>query len=355
MGLISSFSILGLGNSLIKYLPASDKKTEKINTSFAIVGLASIMISLFFIVFLNFFSPKLLFVRENIFFAISFVILVVFYSFNTLIESIFISYRSTIYILIKNAVASAVKLVFPLIFVAIGSYGIFISFGLATSLAFVIGAAFLILNFSHTFMPAVDKKSLQKMIRFSLGNYAGNFIGNLPAMALPLLITNSIGANFAAYFYMDMMIANLLFIIPSATTQSLFAEGSLDGAALKSQFKKTFAITFYLLTPAILATLFLGKYFLFFFGKDYSGEGILLLQMLTVSAIFLSINYAANVIFCIKHRIKMLILVNLFGASLILALSALLMRHDLIGIGIAWLLGQAAISAISLPLIKKLL
>ena len=193
------------------------------------------------------------------------------------------------------------------------------------------------------------------MIRFSLGNYAGNFIGNLPAMALPLLITNSIGANFAAYFYMDMMIANLLFIIPSATTQSLFAEGSLDGAALKSQFKKTFAITFYLLTPAILATLFLGKYFLFFFGKDYSGEGILLLQMLTVSAIFLSINYAANVIFCIKHRIKMLILVNLFGASLILALSALLMRHDLIGIGIAWLLGQAAISAISLPLIKKLL
>ena len=30
--LISSFSILGLGNSLIKYLPISDKKNEKINT-----------------------------------------------------------------------------------------------------------------------------------------------------------------------------------------------------------------------------------------------------------------------------------------------------------------------------------
>ena len=31
MTLISSFSLLGLGNSLIKYLPTSDKKNKKIN------------------------------------------------------------------------------------------------------------------------------------------------------------------------------------------------------------------------------------------------------------------------------------------------------------------------------------
>ena len=39
MTLISSFSLLGLGNSLIKYLPTSDKKNKKINTSFTLVGL----------------------------------------------------------------------------------------------------------------------------------------------------------------------------------------------------------------------------------------------------------------------------------------------------------------------------
>jgi O-antigen/teichoic acid export membrane protein len=44
MTLISSFSLLGLGNSLIKYLPTSDKKNEKINTSFMLVGLTSIFI-----------------------------------------------------------------------------------------------------------------------------------------------------------------------------------------------------------------------------------------------------------------------------------------------------------------------
>ena len=32
MTLISSFSLLGLGNSLIKYLSTSDKKNERINT-----------------------------------------------------------------------------------------------------------------------------------------------------------------------------------------------------------------------------------------------------------------------------------------------------------------------------------
>jgi len=41
------------------------------------------------------------------------------------------------------------------------------------------------------------------------------------------------GAKFSAYFYLDMMIANLLYIIPMATSQSLFAEDSYSEADLK--------------------------------------------------------------------------------------------------------------------------
>ena len=36
MTLISKFSILGLGNGLIGYLPTSERKNEKINTSFVL-------------------------------------------------------------------------------------------------------------------------------------------------------------------------------------------------------------------------------------------------------------------------------------------------------------------------------
>jgi len=71
MTLISSFSLLGLGNSLIKYLPMSARKNEKINTSLILVGLASIIASIIYLIFLKTFSPKLLFVRESVVFSLS--------------------------------------------------------------------------------------------------------------------------------------------------------------------------------------------------------------------------------------------------------------------------------------------
>jgi O-antigen/teichoic acid export membrane protein len=193
------------------------------------------------------------------------------------------------------------------------------------------------------------------MTKFSLGNYIAGFIGGLPAMVLPILITNLIGAKFSAYFYLDMMIANLLYIIPMATSQSLFAEGSYSESDLKIQLKKAIKIISLLLIPAILVTFLFGKYILLVFGKEYSSEGVIFLQILAISGIFLSINYIGNSIFYIKHRIKLIILVNFIGASIILSLSIILIQQNLLGIGVGWAMGQGIISIIYLFFIKKLL
>ena len=163
------------------------------------------------------------------------------------------------------------------------------------------------------------------------------------------------GAKFSAYFYLDMMIANLLYIIPMATSQSLFAEGSYIERDLKIQLKKAIKIISLLLVPAILVTFLFGNYILLAFGKEYSSEGVIFLQILAVSGIFLSINYIGNSIFYIKHRIKLIILVNFIGASIILSLSIMLIHQNLLGIGVGWVMGQGIISVIYLLFIKKLL
>ncbi len=353
--LISSFSLLGLGNSLIKYLPTSDKKNDKINTSFTLVGLTSIFISIFFLVFLKTFSPRLLFVRENIIFSLLFILFAVFFSLNIISENIFIAYRSSKFVLIKNTISSIVKLILPIFLVVLGAYGIVVSMGIAMAVAFLVSLVFLILRFNYSPKPIIDRSVVKRMIKFSLGNYIAGFIGGLPAMVLPILITNSIGAKFSAYFYLDMMIANLLYIIPMATSQSLFAEGSYSERELKVQLKKAIKIISLILIPAILVTFLFGKYILLAFGKEYSSEGVIFLQILAISGIFLSINYIGNSIFYIKHRIKLVILVNLLGASIILSLSIMLIHQNLLGIGVGWILGQGIISVIYLFFIKKLL
>jgi len=161
------------------------------------------------------------------------------------------------------------------------------------------------------------------------------------------------GAKFSAYFYLDMMIANLLYVIPLATSQSLFAEGSYYEKNLKIHLKKAIKIISLLLIPSILVTFLFGKYILLVFGKEYSSEGVIFLQILVISGIFLSINYIGNSIFYIKHRIKLIILVNLLGTSIILSLSIMLIHQNLLGVGVGWVMRQGTISVIYLLLIKK--
>ena len=353
--LISSFSLLGLGNSLIKYLPASDKKNKKINTSFTLVGLTSIFISIFFLVFLKTFSPRLLFVRESIIFSLLFILFIVFSSLDIISENVFIAYRSSKFVLIKNTISSIVKLILPIFLVTLGAYGIVVSMGIAMSVAFLVSLVFLIVHFNYSPRPIIDRIVVKRMTKFSLGNYIAGFIGGLPAMVLPILITNSIGAKFSAYFYIDMMIANLLYIIPMATSQSLFAEGSYSETELKVHLKKTIKIIFLILMPAILITFLFGKYILLAFGKEYSSEGVIFLRILAISGIFLSINYIGNSIFFIKNKIKLIILMSFIGTSIILSLSIMLIHQNLLGIGVSWLLGQGIISVIYLFFSKKLL
>ena len=128
--------------------------------------------------------------------------------------------------LLKNTISSIAKLILPIFLVALGVYGIVVSMGIAMVIAFLVTLVFLILRFNYSPKPIIDIFVVKRMTKFALGNYIAGFIVGLPAMVLPILITNSIGAKFSAYFYLDMMIANLLYIIPTATSQSLLAEGS---------------------------------------------------------------------------------------------------------------------------------
>ncbi|MCJ7666589.1 MAG: oligosaccharide flippase family protein, partial [Actinobacteria bacterium] len=279
MTLISSFSILGLDKGLIRYLPASEKKNEMINNSFTLVSLMSILISVVYLVFLKTFSPKLLFVRENIIFLLIFILFIVFSSLDIISENIFIAYRSSKYVLVKNMTFSIVKLILPFALIALGSYGIFMSVGIALGISFGVSLFFLIFKYNYSFKPAINSNFLKKMTKFSLGNYTAGFLYVLPAMVLPILITNTIGPENAAYFYMSMMIANFLYVIPIATSQALFAEGSHSESMLKSYLKKAVKIIFIILIPAILVTVFFGKYILLAFGKDYSSEGLNFLRL----------------------------------------------------------------------------
>ena len=344
MGLITSFSLLGINIGIIRYLPKAKKKNDQINTSFAITALATFVVLIFFFVGLKTFSPKLLFIRENTYYVLLFIIFTIFSTASSLIDNIFIAFRNTKFVLIKNTIFSILKLAVPIFLIAMGAYGIFVSVGMATTISFLFGAVLLIWKFNYSFKPTIHIEVVKNIFKFSLGNYVASFIGGLPLLIIPLFILNSIGARFSAYFYMDSMIAGFLYIIPTATSQSLFAESSYEENELETHLLKSIKITALILVPVIILILISSQYILLVFGKQYSTEGVVLLRLLTLSSVFVSINLIFESLLRLKKNIKMIISINLIEALATLLLIMLFISRGLTGIGLSILIGQGIAS-----------
>jgi O-antigen/teichoic acid export membrane protein len=353
--LISSFSLLGLNAGLIRYLPTSKQINAKINTSFTLVIITSVILGIVYLLGIQSFSPKLAFIKGNLLFSSLFILIMVFVSLNTIIESIFIAYRSSKYVLFKNVVLSIIKILLPFLLISFGAYGIFMSFGLSLAIACLVSFVFLITKFHYVFKPMVNNEAIKRMMKFSFGNYLSGFINLLPMNILPIIITNKIGPSTSAYFYMGMMIANLLYIIPIAASQSLFAEGSHSEDEIRISLKKAGLIIFYLMLPAIVLTIVFGKYILLAFGSQYSAEGSTFLSLVAIAGIFVSLNQVGNALLNVRHKVQYNIVLNSLIVAIIISLSYVLISSKLVGVGIAWIIGQAAISIVYLFLIKKYL
>lgn len=346
MGIITSFSVLGLNTGIIRFLPKSERKNDKINTVFTLVAIATIIVSVIFLLGIKFFSPKLIFIQESIFLSIFFIIFMAVGSIASMLDSIFTAYRSSGFVLLKNSIFSVLKIALLAGFVGVGAYGIFASW----MISLMIGAlvVFLALMFKFNYKPkAVFYDAvLKKMGGYSFGNYIAAFIGGLPALVLPLIITQHIGAEETAYYYIALMIATALYVIPQATANSLFAEGSHDENSLKKQVKKATKVISLLIIPAIILTAIIGRYVLMIFGETYASEGTALLQILALSGIFVSVNSVYNALQKVRKNILTLILAPTVTAAVIISLSILWIDRGLVWIGLAWIIGQAVTTGV---------
>jgi exosortase/archaeosortase family protein len=343
MGLITTFSMLGLNSGLIRYLPTSERKNNKINTVITLVTIVTIIASAIFLLFVPQLSPKLFFIKHNLILSVIFIVFMMFSSYNSILDSIFISYRSAGFVLFKNGLFSALKLALPFLFVGLGAYGIFGSWMIALMLAVIVNFFILIAKFSYKPNIVFYDEVIKKIGRFSFANYVAGFIWGLPAMLLPLMITTFMHPETTAYYYMAMMIASVLFIIPQATTQSLFAEGSYKEDNLKHQIWKSIRIMFLIAIPAIIVIYFAGTYILHVFGVEYSNQGTALLQLLAISTIFVAFNSLLGSYYKVKNRMKIIIVSSIVLALVTLALSYwfIVTGQGLAGIGYAWIIGQA--------------
>jgi O-antigen/teichoic acid export membrane protein len=148
-----------------------------------------------------------------------------------------------------------------------------------------------------------------------------------------------------AYYYIAFTIAGILFIIPTAFSISLYAEGSFKEETFILNMKKALKQTYLLLIPSVIFLIIFGDKLLSLFGSEYSTRGQLLLSILAISSLFLPLNTFYNTYLRIHLKMLELLFISIMNTTALLcATYFLLQTMGLIGIGVANIITSVAVS-----------
>ena len=340
MNIIALLSLMGFDSAFVRYLPTSNNKNEKINTGLIIVAGMSVLLASIFLFFIERISPSLQFIIESPERKILFVFFCVMTALNILTDSVFLSERKTNYTLIVNTIFSICRILLPYAFLSYGALGIFIAVGVSQSIGLLLSVFVMIYKFQYRPLFIVSKSVLTRIKGYIVSNYVAGIFNLLPATILPIMITNHLGPEQAAFYYIIMMIGNLMYAIPWAATRSLFAEGSHDETKLNQHTFKVIKIVATLLFPVMIVLYFFGDRILLIFGKNYSYEGFAFLKLIALSGIVVAGYSILGAYFRVRKDPRWLIVINLSYAIGIISSSYLLISFGLRGIGYAWILGH---------------
>jgi O-antigen/teichoic acid export membrane protein len=357
MSLLVLLSIPGFGAALIRFLPKAEKPQDMINSCLTISGIIAVALAVIFVAGLDIWSPALGFIKENVIFSAAFVFFVLALTLSGVIGSVFIASRRADFVLSKNAIFSLLKIPLPILLVLFfHAFGIAASWGIATAVALAVALFLFVPRVQKQYKPApgLNLGVIGSMWRYSAGSYLAHLFEAAPALVLPIMVVNLLGAAQNAYFYVAWMIAALLSAIPTAVSQSLFAEGAHFEDKLWGNVGKSLKFVFLLLVPAVIVVLLVGKWLLLLFGEGYSINGLLLLRILCISSLFMGINRIYTSTLRVEDRMRELALVfGFITVATLLGSYFIMPETGMAGIGYVWLAAQGIVSIYAISAMRS--
>jgi O-antigen/teichoic acid export membrane protein len=341
-------SDLGLGSGIIRYASSANAKAgEIVNSSVAVVWIASILLSVVFLIGVPLWSPGLLQIREDRILEIAFVLFTAVISLLNLQIAAMLARRRGSFSFWRYMISSLLSIPLLLTFAQFsnGVHVAFLSYNIPSLLIFLTTSLFILPLFFNEYrlFGHLNIDVTFQLTRYASANYIATLLWQIPLYALPLIASNVISAEAAAYFYLPWIIGISVLSIPQLISVSLFAEGSYDAASLFSLVKKASLFVVVLVAPVILVLWFWGGLILEIIGKNYANIQVLRLILVSI------IPYTLNAIYFAYLRVSML-LKRLVALSAIMSISVLGLAAFLgsligsSGLAIGWLAGQAIAS-----------
>jgi O-antigen/teichoic acid export membrane protein len=352
ISLISMIGSLGLSRALIFYLPR-DKNTGKIISSCLTIGIiSSITFSLIFMLGLKIWSPELALTLNNIDKILIFIIITTAISVSGLIGAAFTAGKRSSFQMIKETTYHFFKLCPLIFFVGFGAMGILISIGIGLTFSLMIGFILLFKVWKYSPKLTLDP-IINKMARFSAGNYIAGIFNTLPTLVLPIMILNIIGAKSAGYFYIAIMMAGLLYGISQSIASSFLVESS-DKDKFWNNVNKSIKFNMIVLVPGLLLFIIFGKFILNIFNPSYAENATMTMIILTIASVPLSLVNIFTTVRNAQNRVSSMIKMNIIVATITIALSIPLIKiMNIEGVAISYLIANTIGAIIVINRIKN--
>ncbi len=351
VSLLAMLANFGLGYGLIRFLPQSGKNASSMINSCLTLGiLASVVLAVIFLGGLGFWSPALLFIRDNSVYLAAFIIFTLVFTLSTLTEQAFVAERRASFVLAKSLIFNLLRLPLPILLAAFfHSFGIFASWGISLGVALLFSVFFLLPRAQPGYRPfiTINRRIVNDILHFSFANYLSIFFWAAPNFVLPIMMVNLLGGEPNAYFYIAWATGSILTMIPTAVSTSLFVEGSYEEKKLGLNIQRSLKMVFLIHMPAVILIVVFADKLLLLFGSSYSENATTLLRILSISSLPLAINIIYLAIKRVEKKLRIIIGLTAFIAVATLGLTYFLLPHmGINGAGIAWLISQGIVALV---------
>ena len=324
LGLAALIGHAGLDTFLVRFLSRSENPARLLNTCLAYSTVATLVASVIVIGVQALGSGEVAFVARQPVFLASFILFSVVGSASGMLGSSYVATRHSLYLVVKSIVLGLTKLALPILFVGyFRSFGIVASWGLGSIVALLFSLTVLIPRAIPGYVLAFETgaRLVRRAWAFSGFSYVTNLLGATPKYVMPLIVINVLGPEENGFFYIAWAMASVLYFIPGAVAQSLFAEGSNDRRTLRKNTTRAFQGAFMILLPCMAILVLLGDRLLLAFGESYSDRSIELLRILALAGIPATVERVYFALLRVYGRLRELLLwrtaitVSVLGAS----------------------------------------
>jgi O-antigen/teichoic acid export membrane protein len=288
--LCSNFAILGLGISVISFLPRERRDPDALLNGFmTIVVIGGCICAAAFIVVAATFLERLHVLGSDIPLGLCFVGLATATTVLLLLDGASIAVRRADFCVVRSFVAGVVKLLaLPIVWAAstLTATAIVFAWFISTAAACVLGLQEMRRIFpTYRYRPRISSQWTKVAIWNGLPNHALNLARLAPGLVIPIIVTESLSPAKNAYWYAAWTIAFLARFIPVATAQAVFAELTNRSASFtRGSWRNLWSSFLVSLVPVTIVIVFAYP-ILLLMGHRYAVEGALPLRLLALGVL----------------------------------------------------------------------